>query len=272
VLAQTYQNWEIVFWDNQSIDGSAEIFKSYSDPRFRYFYAPTHLPLYGARNYAIDQARGAFLAFLDVDDWWIESKLEWQIPLFSEPQVGLVCGNYWVVSEQRNRRWIRHKRPMPTGHVLNELLESYFPGLLTLVVRRSALESLDHRCDPRYHMIGDLDLVVRLSIRWKLACVQEPVAFYRKHEVNDSAKHIGRHVGELECWMGEMAQVEPIRSSPGWSTACQNLTYLKALGHALRRDKRAGRQLFHELPWGALKLRLLGVLLLPSPLALRFKN
>ena len=40
VLAQTYQNWEVIFWDNQSTDKSAEIFKSYSDPRLKYFYAP----------------------------------------------------------------------------------------------------------------------------------------------------------------------------------------------------------------------------------------
>ena len=33
VLAQTYQNWELIFWDNQSTDSSAEIVKSYDDPR-----------------------------------------------------------------------------------------------------------------------------------------------------------------------------------------------------------------------------------------------
>ena len=36
VIAQTYKNWEIIFWDNQSIDKSAEIFKSYKDVRFNY--------------------------------------------------------------------------------------------------------------------------------------------------------------------------------------------------------------------------------------------
>ena len=51
VLAQTFEDWEIVFWDNQSTDRSAEIFKSYADPRFRYWYAPDHTLLYEARNY-----------------------------------------------------------------------------------------------------------------------------------------------------------------------------------------------------------------------------
>ena len=39
VLSQTYKNWELIFWDNQSKDKSSEIFKSYKDIRLRYFYA-----------------------------------------------------------------------------------------------------------------------------------------------------------------------------------------------------------------------------------------
>ena len=36
VLSQTYENWELIFWDNRSEDKSAEIFKSYKDKRFKY--------------------------------------------------------------------------------------------------------------------------------------------------------------------------------------------------------------------------------------------
>ena len=69
VLAQTYTNWELIFWDNRSTDRSAEIFHRYSDSRLRYFLAPKHTRLYEARNYAIEQARAEFVAFLDVDDY-----------------------------------------------------------------------------------------------------------------------------------------------------------------------------------------------------------
>ena len=61
VLAQTFNDWEIVFWDNQSTDASAHIVKSYEDPRLRYFHAPKHTWLYEARNYAMAEARGEFL-------------------------------------------------------------------------------------------------------------------------------------------------------------------------------------------------------------------
>ena len=271
VLAQTYQNWEIVFWDNQSTDRSAQIFKSYGDARLRYFYAPAHTRLYQARNYAIEKASGEFIAFLDVDDRWLPSKLEKQIVLFSDAEAGLVCGNYWIESERTRKRWKWLKRPAPTGWVLNDLLKSYFVGLPTLVVRRSALASLDHPCDPRYHVIGDFDLVVRLSIRWKLDCVQEPVALYRVHDSNESLKHRARHPDELESWVGKMREVEAVRSSPNFPCVQSLITYLRAMNQVLEADKKGAYRRFHDLPWGGLKLKLLAALVLPTAVVRRLK-
>ena len=126
VIAQTYTHWEIIFWDNQSTDGSADILKSYDDPRLRYFYAPKHTFLYEARNYAINESCGDLIAFLDVDDWWAPEKLEKQVPLFENPEVGIVCSNYWLVNERKKqppKKMLR--QPVPTGRPLNELLKHY---------------------------------------------------------------------------------------------------------------------------------------------------
>ena len=272
VLDQTYQNWEIIFWNNQSTDRSAEIFKSYRDIRLKYFYAPTHTGLYEARNYAIEKASGEFFAFLDVDDWWLPGKLERQIPLFADPEVSMVCGNYWITNERKRRQRIIYKQSIPTGWVLDDLLKSYFAGLLTLVVRRSAVEALSYPCDPRYHVIGDLDLVVRLSLHWKLDCIQEPVAFYRAHDSNESLKCYSRHLEEMECWLGEIKEVEAIRSCPNFHFVKSRITYLKAMRQILQADKKGAYGLFRNLPWGQLKLRLWVALFLPTVVVQRLKS
>ena len=272
VLAQTYQNWEIIFWDNQSTDRSAEIFKGYKDVRLKYFCAPTFTWLYEARNYAIEKASGEFIAFLDVDDWWLPTKLEQQIALFADPETGMVCGNYWVESERKHRRWRFLKNPVPTGRVLNELLGFYFVGMLTLVVRRSALASLQYPCDPRYHIIGDFDLVVRLAAHWKLDCIQRPVACYRLHDDNEMPKHSHRHFEELECWLGEMRQVEAIRSCPNFHSVESSLTYLRAMHQVVQADKKGAYRLLQQLPWGQLKLRLWVALVLPTSAVRRLRN
>ena len=97
ILSQTYQNWELIFWDNKSQDKSAEIFKGYEDKRLKYFCATEHTTLYKARNLAIEKARGDYIAFLDTDDLWEYNKLEMQVPLFFNPEIAVVYSNFWLM-------------------------------------------------------------------------------------------------------------------------------------------------------------------------------
>ena len=98
-----------------------------------------------------------FLAFLDVDDWWENNKLSLQVPFFEDETVGLVCGKYKVFYE--DSKWSRSqwKDEKPSGFILNELLEDYHIGLLTIMIRRSTFEKLGG-FDSRYHVIGDFDI------------------------------------------------------------------------------------------------------------------
>ena len=70
ILNQSYKNWEVIFWDNQSSDNSKKIFNSFQNERFKYFYADKHTTLYKARNLAINKTNGELLAFIDTDDIW----------------------------------------------------------------------------------------------------------------------------------------------------------------------------------------------------------
>lgn len=264
VLAQSHQNWEIIFWDNRSTDGSAAIVTSYADSRIKYYHAPQHTLLYEARNYAIAQASGEFLAFLDVDDWWVETKLERQLERFADPDVGLVCSNYWVESEQKQKRWPYFRRPMPEGWVLNDLLGFYYIGLLTLVVRRTALDTLGYPCDPRYHIIGDFDLVVRLCFRWKMSCLQGPLAFRRLHDANESHKHRKRFLDEMDAWTGEMLQLETIQACPNARSLRARNLYLRAMYEATHADRGRAVRLFRALPWSRDKMKLAAALFIPA--------
>ena len=110
VLSQTYKNWELVFWDNKSQDKSAEIFKGYEDKRFKYFYANKHTTLYKARNLAIKESRGDFVAFLDTDDLWDENKLELQMCYFNNLEVGVVFSNCWIFKNNTKKKKLHAKK------------------------------------------------------------------------------------------------------------------------------------------------------------------
>ena len=207
ITLQTYKNWEIIFWDNRSNDKTAEIFNRYKnkDKRLKYYLAPKHSSiLYEARNYALKEAKADFIAFLDVDDWWLTTKLEQQIPMFQDSQVGLVYGNCYIFFEKKNKKKIYRNKNLPTGMILNELLKDYLIASPTYVIRKKALQSLSYNFNDNYHIIGDFDLNTRLASKWKFECVQSPVAYVRVHGQNESLLKRQREINELKIWYSEM--------------------------------------------------------------------
>lgn len=182
VYAQTYQGWEIVFWDNASNDGSGEIARGY-DRRLRYFRSPTTIPLGRARNEAMKEARGELIAFLDCDDLWMPEKLEKQVPLFDRnPRTGLVFSDtVFFNGRGEERRLYSGSRP-PRGMVFRRLLTDYFLSMETVVIRRSALDGLSEWFDEALEVNEEADLFIRMAYGWEADCVDEPLAKWRVHE------------------------------------------------------------------------------------------
>jgi len=227
VIAQSYEKWEIIFWDNQSQDRSKKIFMSYNDSRLRYFFAPKHTVLYEARNYAINKARGELYAFLDVDDWWSEKKLEMQLSILNDNEsIGLVYGRYWLVDGVTNKKK-KYKKNLPSGMILNDLLKEYVVGMLTVMVRKDAYFSLSKQFDKNYNIIGDFDFVVRLASRYTISCVQTPIAYCRKHDDNMSKTQRDSMIIELENWVQEINQYPEIYKQKNFSYQNEQLLYLK---------------------------------------------
>lgn len=79
IQQQTYENWELVFYNNASTDNSKNIFLSYRDKRFKYYECENKKNLVEARNSAIQFLTGEWVAILDSDDSWDENKLAIQI-------------------------------------------------------------------------------------------------------------------------------------------------------------------------------------------------
>lgn len=182
VYAQSYRNWEIIFWDNASGDNSANVVRTYQDGRLRYFRGKTTVPLGHARNLAIEQSRGELIAFLDCDDLWLPEKLEKQVPLFlADKDVGLVYSDTYFFNEGGLEKRLYAKKAPYRGHCFPLLLNNYVISLETAVVRKAALDSLDHWFDVNFNMIEEYDLFVRLGLGWKIDFVPDALAKWRVH-------------------------------------------------------------------------------------------
>ena len=74
IINQTYTDWKLFFFDNKSNDQSKNIFNSFNEPRFEYFYFEESLKLGEARNKAWDKINSEYVAICDVDDTFLKNR------------------------------------------------------------------------------------------------------------------------------------------------------------------------------------------------------
>lgn len=197
VYAQTCKNWEIIFWDNASTDQSVTIAKSYDD-RLKYYRGESTIPLGAARNKALEKATGEFIAFLDCDDLWMPEKLSTQLKLFSDPEVGLTYSDTLFFNEVGQEQSF-HKRHHPCrGRCFKELLEGYCISLEAAIFRKTILNSLVEWFDPRFNLIEEYDLFLRISHDWKVDYVKRPLSKWRVHSNSWTWKNTEKFVTETE--------------------------------------------------------------------------
>ena len=102
IISQSYENWELIFWDNNSSDKSEKIARKFNDKRIKIFKSNSFKKLYEARNLAIEKASGDFISFIDTDDFWHHNKIEKQINFFSQNKdFEIVYSNYLILDEKK---------------------------------------------------------------------------------------------------------------------------------------------------------------------------
>lgn len=238
VYAQTYKDWEILFWDNASTDNSAEIAKSY-DGKLRYFQSKETVPLGKARNSAVEKARGKYIAFLDCDDIWEPEKLEKQVPLFDSRDVGLV---YCDVIQFNSRGYAMEKfgdRKPPIGRVFDIILMGNFLCMSTVVIRKEIMKREGHWFDTRFTAIEDTDLFIRIARNWDFDYVPLPLSRYRMHESAISFSKPDLFRREVELTLEKYNRMYPEFKDRYEAMYREQMTYDDALVE-WKRDNNAG--------------------------------
>lgn len=101
IIAQTYQNWELLITDDCSTDDSLIIIEQYlqKDPRVQLFRLEKNSGAGISRNRSIQEARGRFIAFCDSDDQWYPEKLEKQLTFMNKKKCVLSYTSYMTCNE-----------------------------------------------------------------------------------------------------------------------------------------------------------------------------
>ena len=200
VVQQTYQNWEIIFWDNQSKDTSAQIVKSYDDKRIKYFYAPQHTLLGEARNLAIEKCTGEWIGFLDCDDIWDENKLtKYFIEFFKSKNIQNISLIYARSNFIDSNGYITSKSLKSiSGNIHDELLiTGNFIVFSSILIRKDILNK-NGNVNQSLNYCEDYDLLLKICKNNLAIGIDEYLTSYRIHIDNITTKK--RYLNDLETF------------------------------------------------------------------------
>lgn len=207
VVAQTWPEWEIIFWDNKSTDRSPEIAMSYGS-RVRYFRAPETTPLGAARNLAIQQATGPYIAFLDADDVWMPEMLETLVTAMEGAPWAVCYGGIKRIDSQGRElgAWLP---PAREGNLLDALLREFDINVPSVLVRRSALVTTGLSFDPAIVASEEYCLFMQLAATQPFRSMPVALARYRIHPDALTNRSIGKWAEEREYTLHRIVDANP---------------------------------------------------------------
>jgi glycosyltransferase involved in cell wall biosynthesis len=193
VMAQTYNNWELIIIDDESVDNTASIVKKYLITEKRISYLWQKNGKQGkARNEGIKKTDGEYIAFIDADDIWLPEKLSKQIVQLNQNCVDLVFGYSFELSygQKTSVTRGRGKGLYAADSAINFLVFHDAFLMSTVLVKRSAiLAAKGFEEDERIQYCEDWHLWLKLALRG-LSFYSDAsiVGYYRLHEY--SAAHV----------------------------------------------------------------------------------
>lgn len=203
VQAQTFADWELLIADDCSTDSTAAVIESHaaSDPRIKLIRQPRNGGPALARQAAIEQAQGRFIAFLDSDDLWLPAKLERQIAFAREHRAALSFTAFRRINEDGSvtGRLIS----VPASLTYDQLLRNTAIATLTALVDRDIAGPIAMKNEGYDDFCLWLSILKPGHVAWGL---NEDLARYRVRGVSVSSRplrsagwvwHIYRNVERL---------------------------------------------------------------------------
>lgn len=197
VLDQSFGDLELVIVDDGSTDGSVKACEKLrsDDPRVRLVVHDGNRGIAAARNSGLASSSGAYVGFLDQDDVWLPGKLEAQVAaLDALPEgVAMVFSDVEMVGEQgeffglaQRGHLPRHLNDLPRQAVFRAFFLHNFIPLISVLVRRSALEEVGGFDESIGGGTDDYELCLRLLSRYRARFMEPPLAVHVVHAGNYS--------------------------------------------------------------------------------------
>ena len=177
VLAQTHTNWELIIVDDCSMDNTDEIVGEYfADERIRYLKNEKNGGAAVSRNYALREAKGKWITFLDSDDLWHPQKLEKQLAFMRENGYKFTYTDYQI---QLNGEWLPYIYYGPNKVTKRKMKDYCYFSTITVMYDREYVGLI--QIEP---VRKNNDYAMWLRIIEKTPCYRfnECLSYYIKHD------------------------------------------------------------------------------------------
>ena len=270
VLAQTYDDWELLLVDDGSTDASTDIATRYAAAyadKVRYLCHEDrqNRGASASRNLGTRHARGEYLAFLDADDVYLPRKLEVLVPILdAHPEVVMLYAatEYWHSWSGRpqdaRRDWVWRRYGAEPGlaveppRMLVRFLDDggTVPCMGGLLVRRAAVDSVGGWEESFRRICTDQVFHAKLCLKFPVMIVDECLDRYRQHE--NSSCHTVERAGQMNAsfvtyltWLESYVGAQPIVDPAGRAAVRRALRRYRypLLHRAQRRARRYNARL-----------------------------
>jgi glycosyltransferase involved in cell wall biosynthesis len=179
VLAQTYQNFEIIVVDDGSDDDTHSVVEEFSHayPVVQYILQ-SNQGVSAARNYGVTLSCGQFVAFLDSDDVWQPSKLESQVAFFTAHPEAAICQTEEIWLRNGVRVNPHHKHRKASGDIFARSLELCLVSPSAVMLRRALFDQMGG-FDPDLPTCEDYDLWLRIAALMPIHLIDSPLVIKR---------------------------------------------------------------------------------------------
>lgn len=212
VINQSFSSWELIIVDDGSPNPPEKIIAEYvSNNQIKYIRHNKNKGIAQARNTGIKNSKGTYVAFLDQDDIWLDSKLKEQVAIFENTNlnIGMVCtGMYFITSAGK----ICYQFDGFDSGNQKEMIKNMFLQITNsgtvMMVKKECMNETGF-FDDDYYAYDDFDFWIRMAASFNIQYINRPLAKKRLHQSNVSLQKLSVLVTDALKAVSRACEIHP---------------------------------------------------------------